>query len=266
MTITGTIAIIGGGNVGGAIAAGMLKQQVVQPENLRITRRRSALLEDFRKQGAYTGSDNIAAVQDADMVIMALKPYHIEDVSRQLEGRLKPGAIVIFVAAGVTIDQVRPYFSNGNPVYSAMPNTATAIGQGMTCIAVPEDDIPQTGEVMQVFEQLGQALIIPEDLMPAATVIGACGVAFALRFIRATMQGGIEIGFSADVAQKITAQTVKGAAELIQTKGLHPEQEIDKVTTPKGITISGINTMEHSGFSSALIKGLVSSYEKVPKK
>lgn len=266
MTTIKKVAIIGAGNLGGALAHGLLAKQIIAAENMAITRRRAYMLDDLKALGVHTGSDNQAAVQEADLVIMALKPYHIQAVARELSGKLKPDALVAFIAAGVTISEVAPHFKNGNKVYSVMPNTALAIGQSMTCVAVPEEEMNETPVIMQFFEQLGDAVIIPEDLMPAATVLGACGVAFALRFIRATMQGGIEIGFGSELAQKITAQTVKGAAELILTHGQHPEQEIDKVTTPKGITITGINEMEHSGFSSALIKGLVSSYAKVSTK
>jgi pyrroline-5-carboxylate reductase len=101
--------------------------------------------------------------------------------------------------------------------------------------------------------------------MDASTILGACGTAYALRYIRASIQGGIEIGFDAATASLIAAQTAKGAAELLLVKGSHPEQEIDKVTTPKGCTIAGLNEMEHQGFSSSLIRGIVASYKKIAK-
>jgi len=99
--------------------------------------------------------------------------------------------------------------------------------------------------------------------MEAATILGACGIAYAMRFIRAMVQGGIQIGFSAEIASAIVNQTVKGASELLIQRNEHPEFEIDKVTTPKGCTIVGLNEMEHNGFSSALIKGLVTSFQKI---
>jgi pyrroline-5-carboxylate reductase len=113
---------------------------------------------------------------------------------------------------------------------------------------------------------LGKVVVIDEKLMDAATVLGACGIAYALRYIRANIQGGIEIGFDAATASLIAAQTVKGAAELLIKTGRHPEQEIDKVTTPKGCTIAGLNEMEHQGFSSSLIKGISASFEKITHK
>ncbi len=144
-----------------------------------------------------------------------------------------------------------------------MPNTAIAIGESMTCICKQYADAQQIKYVEQTFDQLGKTITIDEKLMDAATVLGACGTAYAMRYIRANIQGGIEIGFSAAVASLIAAQTVKGAADLLLRNNSHPEQEIDKVTTPKGCTIAGLNEMEHQGFSSSLIKGLIASYKKI---
>ena len=104
-----------------------------------------------------------------------------------------------------------------------------------------------------------------EKLMDAATVLGACGTAYALRYIRAAMQAGIEIGFDAPTALAIASQTVKGAAKMALEEKVHPEQLIDRVTTPQGCTIVGLNEMEHQGFSSAMVRGVIASYEKIEK-
>jgi len=146
-----------------------------------------------------------------------------------------------------------------------MPNTAIAIQQSMTCISYQNAADVQVNFIQKLFAGLGKVAIINEGLMDAATVLGACGTAYAMRYIRANIQGGIEIGFDAATASLIAAQTVKGAAELLLEKGTHPEQEIDKVTTPKGCTIAGLNEMEHQGFSSSLIKGIATSYQKIIK-
>jgi pyrroline-5-carboxylate reductase len=108
-------------------------------------------------------------------------------------------------------------------------------------------------------------LHVDEELMEAVTVLGACGIAYVMRFIRAMVQGGIQIGFSAEMASTIVKHTVNGASELLLQGNAHPEAEIDKVTTPKGCTIVGLNEMEHNGFSSALIKGIVKSFEALEK-
>jgi pyrroline-5-carboxylate reductase len=144
-----------------------------------------------------------------------------------------------------------------------MPNTAIAIRESMTCISYNKAEPGQVDFVKNLFEKLGRVTIIDEKLMDAATVLGACGTAFAMRFIRANIQGGIEIGFDAEKAAFIAAQTIKGAAQLLLTHKSHPEYEIDKVTTPKGCTIAGLNEMEHQGFSSSLIKGLLTSFKKI---
>lgn len=151
------------------------------------------------------------------------------------------------------------------PVFRAMPNTAIAIQQSMTCISFSNASTQQARLVGQLFETLGKVAVIDEKLMDAATVLGACGTAYAMRYIRANIQGGIEIGFDAKIASLIAAQTVLGAAELLLQNGSHPEQEIDKVTTPKGCTIAGLNEMEHRGFSSSLIRGITVSYNKIFK-
>ncbi len=151
------------------------------------------------------------------------------------------------------------------PVFRAMPNTAIAIQESMTCISYSNASDTQINFVKELFTKLGKVAVIDEKLMDAATVLGACGTAFAMRYIRANIQGGIEIGFDSATANLIAAQTVKGAAELLLQKGTHPEQEIDKVTTPKGCTIVGLNEMEHQGFSSSLIKGIATSYDKIVK-
>lgn len=146
-----------------------------------------------------------------------------------------------------------------------MPNTAIAIQQSMTCLSYNNSGASQISFVTKLFSTLGKVVVINENLMDAATVLGACGTAYAMRYIRANIQGGIEIGFDVNTASLIAAQTVKGAAELLLEKGTHPEQEIDKVTTPRGCTIAGLNEMEHQGFSSSLIKGISTSYNKILK-
>ena len=144
-----------------------------------------------------------------------------------------------------------------------MPNTAATVNESITCLASENATEEDLKKITTVFNALGETIIINETLMDAATILGACGIAYVLRFMRGMIQGGIEIGFDAPTASKIVMQTVKGASELLLQKGNHPEAEIDKVTTPKGCTITGLNEMEHHGFSSALIKGIKTSYDKI---
>jgi len=171
--------------------------------------------------------------------------------------------VLISVITGIWIKDIHEIAGDKFTVFRAMPNTAIAIRQSMTCICAHQAGDEQIKFVTGLFNQLGKSVVIEEKLMDAATVLGACGTAYAMRYIRANIQGGIEIGFSAATASLIAAQTVKGAAELLLQRNTHPEQEIDKVTTPKGCTIAGLNEMEHQGFSSSLIKGIITSYKKI---
>ena len=218
----------------------------------------------LEEKGALVSNDNLKAVDFADYIILAIKPFQIKEVLEQLKPKLdNKRHILISVVSGIWVKDMQEILGNDFAIFRAMPNTAIAIQQSMTCISDSNTTNEHRQFVKDLFSQLGKTVFIEEKLMDAATVLGACGTAFAMRYIRANIQGGIEIGFSAAVASLIAAQTVKGAAELLLQKNTHPEQEIDKVTTPKGCTIAGLNEMEHQGFSSSLIKGIVTSYKKI---
>jgi pyrroline-5-carboxylate reductase len=260
------IAIIGGGNLGSAIAEGLVNSKFCKPSDITITRRNTAQLEHLAKKGCQVMSDNKKAVQQAEVIILAVKPYNYAEV---LEG-FKPVLnakkhVVVSVVTGIWTEQLQKAIGKPVPVIRAMPNTAIAIQQSMTCLSNAGASQAQLDFVKGLFDRLGRTAVIDEKLMDAATVLGACGTAYAMRYIRANIQGGIEIGFDAQTASLIAAQTVLGAADLLLKTGSHPEREIDKVTTPKGCTIAGLNEMEHQGFSSSLIRGIVTSYNKIGK-
>jgi pyrroline-5-carboxylate reductase len=260
------IAIIGGGNLGAAIADGLIMSEFSRPVEISITRRNLSPLSRFAERGCMVHSDNKKAVKDAEVVILAVKPYNYAEIIKEIKSLLNPKKhIVVSVITGVWIEQLQQAIGKPVPVIRAMPNTAIAIQQSMTCLSHAGTTKAQLEYIQELFGQLGKTVLIDEKLMDAATVLGACGTAYAMRYIRANIQGGIEIGFDAATASLIAAQTIKGAAELLLEKGTHPEQEIDKVTTPKGCTIAGLNEMEHQGFSSSLIRGLVASYNKIKK-
>lgn len=259
-----TIAIIGGGNLGTAMAEGLVNSGFCKPEELIVTKRNTATLAALAAKGVQVSSNNPEAVAKASWIILAIKPFQIKDVLAEIQPFLnKEKQVLVSVVTGVWIDEIQEITGKDFPVFRAMPNTAIAIQESMTCINGKAVTDTQTSFVSDLFNQLGKTVVIEEKLMDAATVLGACGTAYAMRYIRANIQGGIEIGFSAATASLIAAQTVKGAAELLLQKNTHPEQEIDKVTTPKGCTIAGLNEMEHQGFSSSLIKGIVTSYKKI---
>ncbi len=258
------IAILGGGNLGGAIAEGLIKSQFVSAGHITVTRRNTDAISHLRALGANVTSENDSAIRSSDIIILSLKPYNVREVLKSVSESLDPKRhILISVVTGVLVEDLAAIVGQDMPVFRAMPNTAIAIQESVTCLCHSNASADQVKYVTDLFNQLGITITIDEQLMDAATVLGACGIAYALRFIRAATQGGIEIGFDARTANLISAQIVKGAAELLLKHNRHPEEEIDKVTTPKGCTIVGLNEMEHQGFSSSLIKGIGASYEKI---
>ncbi len=259
------IAIIGGGNLGSAIAEGLLKSKFSKASEITLTKRNVTTLQLLKARGVEVTSDNVAAVKNADVILLAVKPFQVNDVLEGIRKELDTTKLLVSVVTGVTISDIGTIIKKKLPVFRAMPNTAIAIQESMTCVCSQQADTASTKYVHALFSTLGKVVTIDEKLMEAATILGACGTAYAMRYIRASIQGGIEIGFDAATASLIAAQTVKGAAELLLQKGTHPEQEIDKVTTPKGCTIAGLNEMEHQGFSSSLIKGIMTSYKKISK-
>ena len=256
------IAILGGGNLGQAVARGWMAAGVVRPENLTVTRRRTEHLAWLAEAGARVTSDNGEAAAGADVVVIAVQPQQVEALFADVAPSMKAGHRVISVASGVSLAVLRQRLGGDVAVVRAMPNTAVAIAESMTCLSAEpgaEDALEEAGEL---FDTVGRTLVIPEDMMVPATALCACGVAFFLRAIRAASQGGIEIGFHPEEALLLAAQTARGSASLLLKEGHHPEAEIDRVTTPRGCTIAGLNEMEHQGFSSALIKGILLSAEK----
>lgn len=262
--MTRKIAIIGGGNLGSAMAQGLINSGFSKPEHIIVTRRNLKALQPLEEKGVLVSDHNAEAVRFADLVILAVKPFQVSGILEELTALLdEKKHLLLSVVTGVSIEELQQHLRKKLAIVRAMPNTAIAIQESMTCLAareLPKEDIAY---VEDLFSQLGRITWIDEKLMDAATVLGACGTAYAMRYMRANIQGGIEIGFDAATASLIAAQTVKGAAELLLQNGSHPEQEIDKVTTPRGCTIAGLNQMEHQGFSSSLIRGIVASYDKI---
>lgn len=260
-----TIGIVGCGNLGFSLLNGIRSKN----EKIKIIASKRSIKE-FEKlniPNTKFTSSNSELIVESEIVIIALKPYNVPAFLEEHKNLFDPKRhSIISVSSGMTIDEMTIAIGKEMDIFRAMPNTASAVNESVTAIAIKNDSLNRTSQIQQIFNTLGLTIIIDEKLIEAATIVGACGIAYVLRFMRAMIQGGIEVGFDAETATKIVSQTVKGAAHLIITNGTHPEAEIDRVTTPKGCTIVGLNEMEHSGFSSALIKGIVASYEKIEKK
>jgi pyrroline-5-carboxylate reductase len=263
----GRLAILGGGNIGLALARGLAAARRYPPARITITRRQVHMLEHAAHEGYRVQRDNHSAVRGARVVVVAVQPQQLDSVLLGIREDLRPGVhVLVSLVSGVTIEELRRYLGGDLAIVRAMPNTAIAIRESMTCLASDGDSGDDALRVAcELFDAVGRTLVIPEELMIPATALCACGVAFFLRAIRAASQGGIEIGFHPEQALLLASQTARGAAALLLNATSHPESEIDKVTTPRGCTIAGLNQMEHEGFSSAMIKGITTSAEKVTR-
>jgi len=259
------IAIIGAGNLGCSIAAGIVSQDKFKCSKLYLTKRHMNGLDSFVDEpNVILTNDNKEAVRFSDVVIIAVQPNHLNVVLEDIKEELNPqDHTLISVVTGRKIAAIEKQLGDQQTIIRCMPNTAISVGQSMTCISgnikgKEKQEIAET-----IFNSLGTTLLIEEELMQSATVICASGIAFWMRLIRATAQGAVQLGFHAKEAQGLAMQTCLGAASLLVKSENHPEQEIDKVTTPSGCTIAGLNEMEHQGLSSSIIKGLVTSFEKI---
>ena len=255
------IHIIGGGNLGVAIAIGISKYTT--DNAVTITRRSVEKIQYLTDSGIVVSASNTDNIQNADLIILTIKPYQVDAVLMEILPFLNKKTIIASAVSGLSIDELVQKSDNKHAIIHIMPNIAIRFGQSATCISFNESEKNEGKIVTDLFDNLGTVSIIDEKLMDAATVLGACGTAYALRYIRASMQAGIEIGFDAATALNIASQTAKGAATMALEEKIHPEQLIDRVTTPQGCTIVGLNEMEHEGFSSSLIKGIKTSLKKI---
>jgi len=256
------IAIIGAGNLGLAIAKGVLHSNGAT--TMYLTKRNTAEIQQFEKYGNVTvTSNNQEAVKHSDILIFAVQPGHFEGILEEVKDHLTEKHVVISTITGFSIAKMEGIIGNNKYIIRSMPNTAISVGNSMTCICSNALGKKRIDLAKAIFNRMGHSLEIPEEQMQAATVICASGIAFWMRLIRATTQGAIQLGFDAKEAQELAMHTCNGAANLLIDSGTHPEEEIDRVTTPKGCTIEGLNEMEHQGLSSSLIRGIVTSFEKI---
>ncbi len=256
------IGIIGTGNLGLAIIKGLLASAIKNQIEITASKRKPFAVPPLEASNVTFTTDNITTVKNSDVVILSVQPSQYTKIVTQIKAFLED-KVIISTITGMTIQNLNDTLGKEHKIVRAMPNTAIAVSQSMTCLSA-NGDVQSLETAQFLFNNLGKTLVIDDELMQAATVLGASGIAFWLRLIRATTQGGIQMGFDAEEAKSIAVQTSLGAASILASHAqAHPEEEIDKVTTPKGCTIKGLNQMEHKGLSSALIHGLLSSYDMI---
>ena len=279
------ITIIGAGNMGGALArgwAGTGKHRVTVTARSAATLSQYAAVPPAAQSGAgcpepaaaqsivdcpassgmhaiATSLDNVSAVRDADIIVLAVKPWLVESVCRQIAGAVDfDRQMILSVAANVFTDTLRDYLGNEQAkVFYVMPNIAAEYCESMTYLAaasgIAVDDIAIVRELLL---QVGKVKVCAEKDVAAGNMLSGCGIAYVMRFIHAMMEGGVEMGLYPKEAQEIAMQTMKGAVAVLEGQKIHPEVAIDKVTTPGGLTIRGLNELDHAGFNSAVIRCL----------
>ncbi|MDY6265604.1 MAG: pyrroline-5-carboxylate reductase dimerization domain-containing protein [Prevotella sp.] len=254
------ISVIGAGAMGGALVVGLLKSDTILAGDITVADPTEAKLVRYAEQGASVTTDNAIAAQGSDIVAVVVKPWIVQRVIEEIKPVLDyKKQMLVVVAAGVKSEQISGWLDDGAgvlPFFLVIPNIAIAEKQSMTFIVPVGASDSQTATVKAVFDELGGSIVTEERLLAAGTTLASCGIAYAMRYVRASVEGGVEMGFKAADAEKIVLQTVRGAVELLQATGQHPEAAIDQVTTPGGVTIKGLNEMEHAGFTSAVIRGL----------
>lgn len=254
------ITIVGGGNMGGAIAQGLAEGSYCNPQDITVITK--SQVRDYGN-GIQSVVSDYSSLAEADIVILAIKPWLILDFVEKYKDKLSnPKQLLVSVAAGINLQEYKNILGTDKPIFRVMPNTAISIKQSMSFISSMNTTNQQDKLIVNLFEELGSAVMVDETHFAAGTAISGCGIAFAFRYIRAAMEGGVEMGLGAQQSLDAVLQTLRGAVELLEANKTHPEQEIDKVTTPGGITIKGLNEMEHAGFTSAIIRGLKASCVK----
>lgn len=253
------VSIIGAGNMGGAIARGLAQGHYIKAQDITVTNPSTPKLEKLKAEypAIQVSTDNRDAA-DADIVIVAVKPWKIEEVLKPL--RLRQPQVLVSVAAGPTFEDLAHFVDPEMPMFRVIPNTAISLRASMTLIACRNASEEQTLMMLDLFNEMGLALLIEEKQFAAATSLTSCGIAYVLKYVQAAMQAGVELGIRPKEAMKMVAQTVEGAARLLlENEDTHPALEIEKVTTPGGITIKGVNSLEHDGFTSAVIRAIKAS-------
>jgi pyrroline-5-carboxylate reductase len=254
------IAIIGAGNMGGAIARGIVQGSKVKAVDITVANPSNGKLDALKAFNPEINvtNNNQEAIENADIVLLAVKPWLVKSVLENISFDAKK-QILVTVAAGVAFTEYCKIVGESATVFRVIPNTAISLLESTTLIASYNASKEQEQFMLDLFGKMGLAMIINESQMSAATALTSCGIAYVLKYIHAAVAAGVEMGIYPKDAQKMVAQSVKGAAELLLQNDTHPAIEIDKVTTPGGLTIKGLNELEHAGFSSAIIRAMKAS-------
>lgn len=250
---TQTIGFIGAGNMATTMAMGLLEAEM-SPEHVYLSNRSAEKLQPLAKLGMQTTQDNKAVAKDCDVVVLAVKPYQVADVCREISASLKDNAIIISVAAGVSAAFIKEHLGRNLPVFIAMPNVASAVGAGVTGVVAPEDvsdDI--CDEIEDVLSMLGMVVWLEDEAgLPAITAISGSGIAYFFKFMSCMEQGAAAFGLPDDVTRFMVAQTALGAAKMAIESEESNEILCQRVASPGGATAAGLTVMDDAKLSATM--------------
>jgi pyrroline-5-carboxylate reductase len=253
------IAVLGAGNMGGAMIGGILKAGVAPAERIVATTKSA---EHAAEVGARFGIEATAggnrdAAAASDLIILAVKPTKLAGVVEEIREVLHEGQILISVAAAVPIELIEKWAGRKMPVFRAMPNIPVVVEEGATAVAVNGEATAEDRELVErIFRAVGVVCFVEEESMDAVTALSGSGPAYIYMVIEALIAGGLKMGLSHEVATRLAEQTVLGAAKLVRETGLHPAILRDQVITPGGVTISAIHELERHGLRAMLISAV----------
>ncbi len=259
------IGIIGTGNMGSALINGAVKSfgedKVVFFDTSE--ERRKMISNEY---GITACKDNVELVKWCDIVVLAVKPQVIFKVIEEIRPYFgKENKTVISIAPGITIAKLSEAFDNNAQIVRVMPNTPAMVGEGMSAVSFPDDFNGDRENTLKLFDSVGRAVVLPENLMNAAVVANGSSPAFVFVFMEALADGAVKFGIPRDKAYEMVAQTVLGSARLMLETKKHPGELKDAVCSPGGTTICGTAALEEFGLRNAVIKGCEAVYEKTAK-
>ena len=259
-----TVAVLGAGKMGGLLLQAFLKNHLFAPENLHGTvqheERAIALSAQF---GVDVSTDNVAAAQASDLILLGVKPVQVHDLVQQIRPALRPGKLLISFAASVKTRAIEEAAGMDIAVVRAMPNTPSMLAAGIAALCrgrfVTDE---QMALAERVFQAVGRTVIVDEKHMDAVTGLSASGPAFIYIILESLAEAGVKVGLPRDVATLLAAQTTYGAARMVLETGYHPALLKDAVTTPAGCTIDGILELEEGGLRVTLIKAVMRAAQR----
>jgi pyrroline-5-carboxylate reductase len=260
-----TIAVIGVGNIGRALIGGVLKGDYLGEDQIRATRRNPLALDELQASfpGIQTGTDNVAAVDDASVVVLAIKPQNAAEVIAEIREHVRKDTLIVSVLAGVTTQALQEAFGHPLPVVRTMPNTPMLVDEGATAIAGGRFATEEHMTIARhMFEAVGKVEVVPEYLMDAVTGLSGSGPAYVYMFIEALTDAGVKQGLPRPTAFRLAAQTVFGAAKLVLETGKHPAILRDEVTTPGGTAIAAVAELESHGLRTMLINAVATATQR----